>query len=164
MHVILATFGTAGDTLPMIALARHLQQAGHEVDLLGLHYFSGAARSAGVNFHPVGPPGLFEEFSRDPLAWHPYKGFGALWQRIARAIPDTVAHIDRLRQEAIAAVAFGDHALFGATVCRESHNRHVGQDRSSDLQDDRIPAHIGQVDVGQNQSKFRAARQVVSHV
>jgi len=121
MHVIVAAFGTAGDTLPMIALARHLQQSGHEVDCLGLHFFAPQAQAAGVNFHPIGPPGLFEEFSRDPLAWHPYKGFGSLWRMISRAIPDTVEHIGRLRQEQ-QTVLVGTSGAVGVRLAQETWN------------------------------------------
>jgi len=98
LHVLLGSFGSAGDHLPLLGLAGELRDRGHEVEVLGLAPFGARARAMGLSFHPVGDEGLFEEFSGSVEAWHPWRGFGALWRLMARAIEDTVARVEALQR------------------------------------------------------------------
>ncbi len=50
MKILLTTYGTEGDTRPMVALARGLMQAGHEALLLGDQYGQPLAVEAGVPY------------------------------------------------------------------------------------------------------------------
>lgn len=50
MHLVLVTYGTDGDTRPMLALARGLQAAGHQVRLIGDESGADLAAAEGVEF------------------------------------------------------------------------------------------------------------------
>jgi UDP:flavonoid glycosyltransferase YjiC (YdhE family) len=56
MHVILATAGIGGDTLPLFPWANQMQQAGHEVSMIGNGAYAAAASAAGIDFTPVISP------------------------------------------------------------------------------------------------------------
>lgn len=118
MHIILCGFGTAGDTLPMIAVSAELRRRGHDVVLLGLDAFAAAAAAAGVEFHPIGPAGLFEEFSSSPATWHSITGFSALWRMIERTIEDTLGTVRRLRRGQ-ATVLAGTSGALGLRLAQE---------------------------------------------
>jgi rhamnosyltransferase subunit B len=97
-HFIIAAVGTAGDTLPLIELARELAAAGHDVDFLALDAFAEPAQRAGLTYHRVGPVGLYDELARDQTIWFWHSGFHALWKYLVAALPDTVAQVERLRK------------------------------------------------------------------
>ena len=54
MRVLLVTFGSDGDTRPMVALACGLRAAGHRVRLLADRSGAALAEAAGVEFSPLG--------------------------------------------------------------------------------------------------------------
>lgn len=97
-HFIIGAVGSAGDTLPLVALARDLVEAGHEVDVLAADAFEPHVRAAGLPFHLLGKPGIYEVMAHDPTVWHWDSGFRSLWKYLATAIPDTVQQVDRLRR------------------------------------------------------------------
>ncbi len=53
MKITICTFGSRGDTQPYVALARGLQQAGHQVTLVASGDLAGWVRSYGVNMVPL---------------------------------------------------------------------------------------------------------------
>ncbi len=55
MRVLLTTYGTAGDVYPVIALARALEELGHEAVLATSPAFGDEVEAAGVKFLPVPP-------------------------------------------------------------------------------------------------------------
>ncbi len=104
-HFIIAAVGTAGDTLPLIELARELVAAGHDVDFLALDAFAEPAQRAGLTYHRVGPVGLYDELARDQTIWFWHSGFHSLWKYLVAALPDTVTQVERLRQSDTVLVA-----------------------------------------------------------
>ena len=104
-HFIIGAVGTAGDTLPLIALARHLVECGHAVDFLAFDAFADPARRAGLSFHRVGEVGLYDQLARDATVWFWHSGFRALWKYLAAAMEDSVAHVERLRRSETILVA-----------------------------------------------------------
>ena len=117
MHIIIGAVGTSGDTLPLIELGRHLMIAGHEVEFIGLAYFEHRARAAGLNFHPVGPAGLFEAMASDPSVWDWHVGFRSLWKVLGAAMADTFMTIDRLRRHD--SVLVGSSGAVGMRLAQE---------------------------------------------
>ena len=117
MHVIIGAIGTSGDTLPLIELGRHLMAAGHDVDFIGLAYFESRARWAGLRFHPVGPPRLFEDMASDPSVWDWAVGFRSLWKVLGAAMSDTFAAVDRLRRDG--SVLVGSSGAVGIRLAQE---------------------------------------------
>jgi rhamnosyltransferase subunit B len=104
-HFIIAAVGTAGDTLPLIALAKQLVRRGHEVDFLAYDFFAPAVREAGLTFHRVGNADLYNQLAHDATVWYWHKGFASLWKYLAAAIPDTLAHLEKLRRSNTVMVA-----------------------------------------------------------
>lgn len=119
LHFIVAAVGTAGDTLPLIGLARHLVTRGHDVDLLAFDAFALPAQQAGLNFHRVGEVGLYEVLARDATVWYWHTGFRSLWKYLNAAMPDCVAHVVRLRRSGTVLVASS-----GAVGLRLAHEKH----------------------------------------
>lgn len=97
-HFIIAAVGTAGDTLPLIALAKHLASRGHDIDFLAFDAFAVPAQEAGLAFHRVGEQGLYDLLARDETVWYWHTGFRSLWKYLAAALPGTIAHVERLRR------------------------------------------------------------------
>lgn len=120
MHIIIGAIGTSGDTLPLIELGRHLMSAGHEVDFIGLDYFAGRVRWAGLRFHPAGSPELFEDMASDPSVWDWHVGFRSLWKVLGAAMADTFAAVDRLRRDD--SVLVGSSGAVGIRLAQEKFN------------------------------------------
>lgn len=97
-HFIIGAVGSAGDTLPLLALARELVEAGHDVDVLAADAFEPQVRAAGLRFHLLGKPGIYEVMAHDPTVWYWHTGFRSLWKYLVTAIADTVQHVERLRR------------------------------------------------------------------
>ncbi len=72
LRVLLAPFGSEGDTNPLVWLARGLRERGHECEfLITPHY---ASRVEGFDWHPLGTEEDFERLAADPTLWHPLLG------------------------------------------------------------------------------------------
>lgn len=56
MHVILAAAGIGGDNLPLFPWASQIQQAGHEVSMIGNGAYAAAASAAGIDFTSIISP------------------------------------------------------------------------------------------------------------
>jgi vancomycin aglycone glucosyltransferase len=54
MRIALAADGTRGDIHPMLALARGLEQRGHQVKLFAPPNFADEVAAGGIDFHPIG--------------------------------------------------------------------------------------------------------------
>jgi rhamnosyltransferase subunit B len=119
-HFIIAAVGTAGDTLPLIGLARELVAAGHDVDFLALDAFAEPAQRAGLTYHRVGPIGLYDELARDATIWFWHSGFHSLWKYLVAALPDTVTQVTRLRKPDTVLVA--SSGAVGMRLMQEKFN------------------------------------------
>jgi UDP:flavonoid glycosyltransferase YjiC (YdhE family) len=62
MRIAITAWGTDGDVLPAVALARRLTAAGHTAVLCAAPFFRQRVEAAGVPFHPVGPPLDLDQF------------------------------------------------------------------------------------------------------
>lgn len=118
-HFIIAAVGTAGDTLPLIALAKRLVERGHQVDFLAYDFFAPSIREAGLNFHRVGAEGLYDHLARDASVWFWHTGFRSLWKYLAAAIPDTLSHVSRLKRDDSVLVA--SSGAVGMRLMQEKH-------------------------------------------
>lgn len=118
-HFIIAAVGTAGDTLPLIALAEHLTSRGHDVDFLAFDAFAITAQETGLAFHRVGEPGLYDLLARDATVWYWHTGFRSLWKYLAAALPGTIAHVERLRRDDTILIA--SSGAVGLRIAREKY-------------------------------------------
>ncbi len=80
MNVCLLPFGSAGDVLPFIWLARQLRARGHQPVLITASLFQKAANAAGVPFVPIGSDDEFEAIMRDPRVWRLGSGTRAVFE------------------------------------------------------------------------------------
>lgn len=80
MNVTLMPFGSAGDVLPFIWLARHLRTRGHQPLLITASLFQKAADAAGIPFVPIGSDDEFEAIMRDPRVWRLGLGTQAVFE------------------------------------------------------------------------------------
>lgn len=85
LKITLLPFGSAGDVLPFLWLARHLQTAGHQPALITASLFQSAASAAGIPFIPVGRDSDFESLMRDPRIWRLGHGTKAVFEYAAHA-------------------------------------------------------------------------------
>lgn len=74
MRVLLITLGSHGDTHPYMAIARELQQRGHEAVLLTNPYFQKQIERAGLRFAPIGDNFDIAEAMATPGVMDPMKG------------------------------------------------------------------------------------------
>jgi rhamnosyltransferase subunit B len=81
MKVLLVTIGSHGDVHPFVGMGIALRKRGHDVILMTNGYFEPLARSAGLEFAPLGTEAEFRELIKDPDLWHPRKSFEAVFCR-----------------------------------------------------------------------------------
>ncbi len=80
MNITLLPFGSAGDVLPFIWLARQLRARGHQPTLVTASLFQKAADAAGIPFVPIGSDDEFETLMRDPRVWKLGAGTQAVFE------------------------------------------------------------------------------------
>jgi rhamnosyltransferase subunit B len=119
-HFIIAAVGTAGDTLPLIALAKHLASRGHDIDFLAFDAFAVPAQEAGLVFHRVGEQGIYDLLARDETVWYWHTGFRSLWKYLAAALPGTLAHVERLRRNDTILIA--SSGAVGLRIAQEKYS------------------------------------------
>ncbi len=93
-HVVIATYGTAGDMYPFLRLATALKQRGHQVSVLAPDMHEALVVQAGIAFRPFGSRAEYLTAIEDPDLWHPRKGFEVVWASTRghlRALHDFVA-------------------------------------------------------------------------
>jgi UDP:flavonoid glycosyltransferase YjiC (YdhE family) len=74
MHILIQTFGSAGDVHPFVGLGRELQARGHEVTVLANAVFRPVLEDAGLPFVECGDAAMYARALDDPDLWHPRKG------------------------------------------------------------------------------------------
>lgn len=73
-------FGSAGDVLPFVWLARQLRARGHQPLLITASLFKKAVEGAGIPFVPIGRDEEFEALIRDPRVWRMGIGTQAVFE------------------------------------------------------------------------------------
>lgn len=80
MHYICSTFGSAGDTYPMLGLALKLRERGHRVTFLVSGYYEEAVKKLGLDYLELGTADQAREVMNHPDIWHPMKAFGLIFR------------------------------------------------------------------------------------
>ena len=86
-HLIVAAWGTLGDTLPYVAVGAELRRRGHEVALVSSPAFEARARESGLELVPVGTAADYRDFVEDARLWNRETVMRAVvehWSRHAR--------------------------------------------------------------------------------
>lgn len=115
-HIIVVTFGSAGDLFPFLKLAHSLEQQGHRVTLLAPAPF--AEHAGALDFHGLpADEGVLD----DPDLWHPRKGFGVVWHATRPAMREMVRYVNSLPAGAPDLILAHPLALADADLCRARH-------------------------------------------
>jgi UDP:flavonoid glycosyltransferase YjiC (YdhE family) len=119
MRVVIVTFGSAGDVLPFVAVARELENRGHDVELLTNDRYRDPVEAAGIEFTALGEAEVFEQLAADPRLWHPVRGSLHVLSEMVRRLPESVdGLLDRVR-EARPDVLVGSSLAFAARIVRD---------------------------------------------
>jgi rhamnosyltransferase subunit B len=120
MRILLLPFGSAGDVLPFVWLARHLKARGHEVTLITASLFRTVVERAGLAFVPIGQDEDFERLMRDPRIWRLGSGTKAVFGYAAEAAGRFLEAIAAVRaQQGAADLMLAPVTAFGARLARE---------------------------------------------
>ena len=97
-HLIVAAWGTLGDTLPYVAVGAELRRRGHEVALVSSPAFEARARESGLELVPVGTAADYRDFVEDARLWNRETVMRAVvehWSRHARETYEAIVRIHR---------------------------------------------------------------------
>ncbi|MCA9451692.1 MAG: glycosyltransferase, partial [Nitrospira sp.] len=82
MTILILAVGSYGDVLPLVGMARELQQRGHRVTIFTSAHFQELVQKAGVGFTPLGTADDYDAIANNPALWHPHKGWRLLMKQI----------------------------------------------------------------------------------
>lgn len=121
VHFLIASFGTAGDIFPMLAIGRGLLARGHRVTLLAAQPFEQAALAAGLAFEAVLTQAECDRVLADPDLWHARRGFAAAWKGQLAASTRVLEALARLPRDQRHVLLVHPLALPAADVARALH-------------------------------------------
>lgn len=120
MNVCLLPFGSAGDVLPFLWLARQLRARGHQPVLVTASLFQKAVETAGIPFVPIGSDDEFEAIMRDPRVWRLGSGTRAVFEfatlAASRYLDAVTALLDSAQRPDL---LLAPVTAFGARLARE---------------------------------------------
>jgi rhamnosyltransferase subunit B len=121
LKISLLPFGSAGDVLPFLWLARHLRARGHDVTLITASLFRQAVEKAAIPFVPIGRDEDFELLMRDPRLWKMGSGTRAVFEYAGHAatlyFATLASHHQRTGQPDL---LLAPVTAFGARLARET--------------------------------------------
>ena len=82
MTILILAVGSYGDVLPLVGMARELQQRGHRVTIFTSAHFQELVQKAGVGFTPLGTADDYDAIANNPALWHPHKGWRLIMKQI----------------------------------------------------------------------------------
>ncbi len=82
MTILILAVGSYGDVLPLVGMARQLQQRGHMVTVFTSAHFKELAHNAGVEFVAMGTADDYDAMANNPALWHPHKGWRLIMKRL----------------------------------------------------------------------------------
>lgn len=82
MTILILAVGSYGDVLPLVGMARELQQRGHRVTIFTSAHFQELVHKAGVAFIALGTADDYDAIANNPALWHPHKGWRLLMKQI----------------------------------------------------------------------------------
>ncbi|MCA9500110.1 MAG: glycosyltransferase, partial [Nitrospira sp.] len=90
MTILILAVGSYGDVLPLVGMARQLQQRGHTVTMFTNAHFKKLVHQAGVEFVAMGTADDYDAMADNPTLWHPQKGWRLIMKRVvSSALPET---------------------------------------------------------------------------
>ena len=116
---VLVAFGSAGDILPIAAMALALQARGHRVWFLAPAPFETPARALSLQFFPILDETDAQALMSHPRLWHPRHGFEVMWPYILKASQATVKWLEPLAAASARPCLVGGTMALGARVAHE---------------------------------------------
>ncbi|WP_342349484.1 nucleotide disphospho-sugar-binding domain-containing protein [uncultured Nitrospira sp.] len=82
MTILILAVGSYGDVLPLVGMARQLQQRGHTVTVFTSAHFTELVQKTGVEFVAIGTAEDYNAMANNPALWHPHKGWRLIMKRV----------------------------------------------------------------------------------
>ena len=82
MNILVVAIGSYGDVLPLVGLAKQLQQRGHRVLYFSNGHFSDLVQQADLEFIPMGTATDYDAMANHADLWHPHKGWRLIMKRL----------------------------------------------------------------------------------
>lgn len=90
MTILILAVGSYGDVLPLVGMARELQQRGHRVTVFTSAHFTELVQKAGMEFVAMGTADDYDAMANNPALWHPHKGWRLIMKRlVSNALEET---------------------------------------------------------------------------
>ena len=80
--IVITAPGSLGDVNPMLAIAKALTEAGHEVLFLAAERYLHLAERAGVESKALVDEEQFDRFAANPKLWHPRHGAKLIFREV----------------------------------------------------------------------------------
>lgn len=119
MKVLLVTLGSHGDVHPFVGLALELRRRGHSATLATNGHFEGLARSAGVDFLPIGTDDEYRKLAENKDLWHPGKAFKVVFSAVAETMRKTYDLVADFVQQNDDSVVVASSLAMAARVARD---------------------------------------------
>lgn len=116
---VLVGFGSAGDILPLAAIALALQARGHSVWFLAPSPFEAPARLLGINFYSILNEADSQALMGNPRLWDPRYGFQIMWPFILKANQAALRLLEPLADASVKPCLVGGTMAFGVRVAHE---------------------------------------------
>jgi rhamnosyltransferase subunit B len=82
MHMLVVAIGSYGDVLPLVGMARRLQQRGHVVTLCTNGHFGEIVQQAGLDYIEMGTADEYDSVADNPALWYPHTGWRLIMKRL----------------------------------------------------------------------------------
>src|SRR5262245_1952808 len=90
MKFVIAPMGSAGDVHPLLALAKLLQQRGHDVVMVVQAVVAEMAEKSGIRTISIGDKAQQESVLKDADLWHPKRAFALVARLMPQAAEETL--------------------------------------------------------------------------
>lgn len=122
MNMLLLAVGSYGDVLPLLGLAKRLQQRGHEVTLLTNDHFRELVQHAGVGFVGVGTADEYDTMADNPDLWHPHKGWRLIMKKLVSGALEDVYTLLKSKVSPGNTLLISSTLGFAARLIQETHH------------------------------------------
>lgn len=122
MTILILAVGSYGDVLPLVGMARRLQQRGHAVTMFTSAHFKELVHNTGVEFVAMGTADDYDAMANNPALWHPHKGWRLIMKRlVSSALEETYS---RLKSKVIQGntMLVSSTLGFAARLLQETHH------------------------------------------
>ncbi|HEY6927493.1 MAG TPA: glycosyltransferase [Steroidobacteraceae bacterium] len=119
MQVLIITFGSSGDLLPLLSIAHGLKTRGHDVGFAGSSKFSSQVRANGFDFNSVFDAGRVQVPLEDARQWDLNRIWALGWERVMAPAMRPTYELIQERMKRRPCVVLAHWVAFGARLAAE---------------------------------------------